>query len=95
MNCWTPRVWRSCVVRMKSLLEMLSSFQRSVNCGTWLSHHSWGVMPCSCADWATFWPCSSMPVKNQTSWLSMRCQRATVSAAMVVYAVPMWGTPFT
>ena len=53
--------------------------------GVALREQSWiGVMPLfSAAAWI-FWPCSSVPVKNQVLSPPDLCQRESVSAAMVV-----------
>ena len=64
----TARYWRGSVVRMKSSLEISSSCHRSLKRGACESHHSCGVMPWSAAASATFSPCSSMPVRNLTSY---------------------------
>ena len=42
-----------------------------------------------------FWPCSSVPVRNQVSTPRIRWKRASASAAIVVYACPRWGTSLT
>ena len=54
-----------------------------------------GVTPCASAARWIFRPCSSVPVRNTTSSPQSRRQRASTSAATVVYACPMWGASFT
>ncbi len=68
MNSCTRATCRGSVVRMKS------SFDASMVCSTGFqavstsrSAHSCGVTPLACAVRSTFSPCSSVPVRNQTS----------------------------
>ncbi len=46
----------------------------------------WALIPACSADWATFSPCSSVPVRKNVSSPMSRCQRASASAMVVVYA---------
>ena len=43
-----------------------------------------GSMPAAAAAFSTFWPCSSVPVRKNTSNPSSRFQRASTSQAIVV-----------
>ena len=43
-----------------------------------------GSSPASAAAFSTFWPCSSVPVRKNTSNPSSRFQRAITSAAIEV-----------
>ena len=47
--------------------------------------------PAFCAARATFCPCSSVPVRKNTSSPISRRDRAIASASIVVYAWPIWG----
>ncbi len=59
------------------------------------SQWAFGVSPRFSAASAAFCPCSSVPVRNHTSSPMARWYRATMSARMVVYAVPTCGASFT
>ncbi len=83
-NCWTARWCRGSVVRMKSSFEISRSAQAEANRGANWSVHSAAVSPCSSAARATFWPCSSVPVRKKTWSPIRRCQRARASALTVV-----------
>ena len=54
-----------------------------------------GLLPAASAWSATFWPCSSVPVRKYTSSPRRRCQRASASAVMVLYAWPRCGLAVT
>jgi hypothetical protein len=69
---------------MKSSLLMLSSFVISCQAGEIRSQNSCGEMPAARADCSTFWPCSSLPVRNLTLRPSSRMNRANTSHATVV-----------
>ena len=47
--------------------------------------------PSAVAAWATFSPCSSVPVRKRTSKPSSRLNRAMASVAMYSYACPKCG----
>ena len=49
-----------------------------------LSVNDCGSMPASRAAFSTFWPCSSVPVRKNTSNPSSRFHRAITSAAIEV-----------
>jgi hypothetical protein len=81
---------------MKS--SLLASTTASTGChsvSTSRSAHSRGETPLSSAAVSTFCPCSSVPVRNQVGCCRCRCQRAIMSAATVVYALPMEGGAVT
>ena len=79
-----PAWCRGSVVRMKSSLEMSRSAQAAANRGPAGRSTPAGSRPCSSAARATFWPCSSVPVRKKTSSPIRRCQRARASALTVV-----------
>lgn len=55
------------------------------------SQCAWGSSPRLAAASAIFSPCSSVPVMKVTGRPRKRWYRAIASAAMVGYALPMWG----
>ena len=59
------------------------------------SASSLGSRPCALAASATGSPCSSVPVRKNTSLPRWRWWRAITSAAIVVYACPRWGAALT
>jgi len=63
---------------------MPSVFQVSSNRGATWSTSSRGVRPRLLAASSTFWPCSSVPVRNRVSSPRMRWNRASESATSVV-----------
>ena len=58
-----------------------------------VSTHSCGGMPACSADWATFCPCSSMPIRKWTSSPRRRRYRAMQSAPIFSSACPRCGSP--
>ena len=79
----------------KNKSQSINFFVKSLNDSETLSVKSCGVMPLSCAAFATFWPCSSVPVRNFTEYPSNFLNRARASHAIVVYAWPVWGLSLT
>ena len=76
--------WRASVVRMNtSLLTPIASTMRRNRPET-SSAKSLGDNPASRAAFSTFWPCSSVPVRNSTCSPSKRWNRAIMSAAIAV-----------
>ena len=62
---------------------MFSSGSRSRNfCATLIGERAASARPAFCAARSTFWPCSSVPVRKNTSSPISRCARATASATM-------------
>jgi hypothetical protein len=59
------------------------------------STNSFGDVSASRAVRSIFRPCSSVPVRKNTSSPARRCQRASASATIVVYACPRWGLALT
>ena len=71
--------------RADEVVELMSrAAQAWRNCSDLRSVHSWGDWPFFAAASATFWPCSSVPVRNFVSSPISRCQRARASALTVV-----------
>jgi hypothetical protein len=67
MSSRTPALCSSAVVRMNWSWEIPSRAHiASKRLATW-STSCCGVSSAAAAAWATFWPCSSMPMRNQTS----------------------------
>ena len=81
---WQAARCRASVVRMKSSLEKFMRDVRSRKFWLTLSVKACGVTPLSVAAFSTFWPCSSVPVRNITSNPSRRLKRASTSQARVV-----------
>ncbi len=94
-NACTCDSWRGSVVRMKSSFDRLNGPSSLRNSAEFSSASACGVMPRSFALFSTFWPCSSVPVRKNTSRPSSRIARAQTSQSVVVYALPMWGRSFT
>src|SRR5205085_661406 len=78
------RARRDGIVRMESSLLMLRSCVSSRQAGEMRSQNACGAMPAARADCSTFWPCSSLPVRNLTRYPSSRINRASASHATVV-----------
>ncbi len=75
---------RGSVVRMNSsLLTFISAVISRKFCET-RSQKVCGSRPAARADLSTFWPCSSVPVRNLTRRPSSRMKRASASQATVV-----------
>ena len=81
---WQAATWRGSVVRMKSSFVKFSAPDSARKFCETLSVKACGSMPAASADLATFWPCSSVPVRNFTSRPSSRMKRASTSQANVV-----------
>ena len=81
---WLARACLASVVRMKASLEYPIGSARPRKFRDTLSTKVRGSRPASCADFSTFWPCSSVPVRNITSYPSSRLKRASTSHASVV-----------
>ena len=64
---WTAALWRSSDVRMKKSLETFRIGIRSWKRCAFLSASSFGVTPAASAACATGSPCSSVPVRKNTS----------------------------
>ena len=69
---------------MKSSLEKFIVWQRSRKFWLTRSTKGLGAMPAACAAFSTFWPCSSVPVRNITRLPSSRLKRASTSQASEV-----------
>ena len=80
---------------MKKSFVALTSAETALNRSAFLSASSRGLIPCFSAANATGSPCSSVPVRKKTSSPRWRMCRASTSAAIVVYAWPRCGSPFT
>ena len=76
------RWWRGSVVRMKSSFEQLSRFTMAWKRGTLRSASSRGVRFSLAAVCTILMPCSSVPVRKNTSWPSSRMKRAMASVAI-------------
>ena len=59
--------WRGSVVRMNASLEKFIAFASSRKFSDTRSVKTCGSMPAAWADFSTFWPCSSVPVRKNTS----------------------------
>ena len=77
-------MWRGSVVRMKSSLLIAMSRVISRNSAETRSAKTCGSTPAARAAAATFWPCSSVPVRNMTRRPSSRMKRASASHAIEV-----------
>lgn len=64
---WVALTWRGSVVRMKSSWLKPITPARSRKFWLTLSVKLCGSMPAASAAFSTFWPCSSVPVRNITS----------------------------
>ena len=79
------RWWRGSVVRMKSSFEMCRSRAHLPERGSRPRRQTRVVsLPAFCAARSTFCPCSSVPVRKNTSSPSRRRDRAIASATIVV-----------
>ena len=78
--------WRGSDVRMKKSFVTSSRGSSALKCSTLRSPSSFGVIPSRSAASATGSPCSSVPVRKNTSSPRWRMCRASTSAAIVVYA---------
>ncbi len=67
MTSWTFALWRGSEVRMKKSLDALMRGIRSMKRCALRSASSLGVIPSRSATWATGSPCSSVPVRKNTS----------------------------
>jgi len=76
------------VVLIKLSLEMSRSWNAFLKSETILSTNSLGFSLFFSAISCIFWPCSSVPVKKNTSSPKSLCHLASTSAAIVVYAPP-------
>ena len=86
MNAWTRSLWRGSVVRMKKSLEALMRGISAWKRAALRSASSFGVTPSRSAASATGSPCSSVPVRKNTSSPRWRWWRARMSAPIVEYA---------
>ena len=75
---------RSSVVRIHSSNDTPIFTAMSRKSAETLSVKDCGSMPASRAAFSTFWPCSSVPVRKNTSNPSSRFHRAITSAAIEV-----------
>ena len=80
---------------MKKSLDALMRGSRSRKRWALRSASSSGLIPSASATLATGSPCSSVPVRKNTSSPRWRWWRARMSAPMVVYAWPRCGAAFT
>ena len=80
---------------MKKSFEALIFGISSLNFGALRSASSRGSSPSFSAACATGSPCSSVPVRKNTSSPRWRMWRARMSAAIVEYAWPRWGSALT
>ena len=84
MTSWTFASWRGSVVRMKKSFDALIRGSRSRNRCALRSASSFGEIPSCSATFATGSPCSSVPVRKNTSSPRWRWCRARMSAPIVV-----------
>ncbi len=80
---------------MKKSLEAFSCGISDLNRSALRSASCLGSSPWARAASATGSPCSSVPVRKNTSSPRWRMCRASTSVAIVVYAWPRWGCAFT
>ena len=80
---WLDLKCRSSVVRMKSVLEMSSVFASSRKRAELRSASARVDSPSRCAVCTILSPCSSVPVRKNTSRPSSRRQRAIASVAII------------
>ena len=80
---------------MKKSLETLMRGIRSWKRCALRSASSFGETPSRSAAWATGSPCSSVPVRKNTSSPRWRMWRARMSVPIVVYACPRCGAALT
>ena len=78
----------------KSLETLIRGISALKRCAL-RSASSCGETPSRSAAWATGSPCSSVPVRKNTSSPRWRWCRARMSAAIVLYAWPRCGAAFT
>ncbi len=76
-------MWRGSVVRMKSSKRASNAGASSRHFGASESTYCCGVIPAAAAALATFWPCSSVPVRARAGPCA-RAVRTSASAAIVV-----------
>ncbi len=91
----TARLCRGSDVRMKKSLVTLIRGMSALKRSALRSASSLGVTPSRSAACATGSPCSSVPVRKNTSSPRWRMCRARMSAAIVVYACPRCGAALT
>jgi hypothetical protein len=80
---------------MKKSLEAPTRSAVRSNFGALRSASSCGVTPSRSAASSTGSPCSSVPVRKNTSSPRWRWWRARMSAAMIEYACPRCGSALT
>ena len=80
----TPALCAGSVVRMNASYDTPMRSAMSRKSAETRSTNACGSTPASWAARSTFWPCSSVPVRKNTSAPSRRCQRAITSAAIEV-----------
>ncbi len=78
------RLCRSSVVRIQSSYDTPILSDMSRKSAETLSVKLCGSVPASAAARSTFWPCSSVPVRKNTSHPSSRLKRASTSVAIEV-----------
>lgn len=88
-----PALWAGFVVRMNWSYETSSRSHMAWKRPAISSTNACGVTPRSAAACATFWPCSSIPVRKWTASPRSRWYRAITSAPIFSYAWPMCGSP--
>ena len=80
---------------MKKSLETFSAATSALKRSALRSASSRGSSPCARAASATGSPCSSVPVRKNTSSPRWRMWRAMTSVAIFSYAWPRWGCALT